>query len=467
VFSAQTASGIIERVYRFHADRYDFEASVRASDAVLAGAQNVAWSFGPGIGPTEASVTDDQMAFKANALLGQEFHRKRPAAFGHDHVEKYSGTLSWATLQTKYFLAALYPDEPTRADIEMTGAKQLHRISETVSVPMKTAGSELKQSMHVYMGPLDYKLLGSIGIGLERNVEMGFKPIRPVSTGVMWAMKKLYHLIPNYGVVVIIISVLTKVLFYRLTHKSFKSMKQLQDLQPQLQAIKEKYGDDRKRLSEETMKLYKEMGVNPLNAPVNVIIAVWPWGAYLGEDALEQGVRIKISSWRRNGQNSLPSAAKATGQYINSVLAKVESLKAGYDEAIMLNEQGFITDGSGENVFIVRGGILTTPPTQAGCLDGITRGSVIQIARDLGYEVREENLVRSDLYNADECFFSGTAAEITPIREVDDRAVGEGHRGPITKELQGAFFAATKGETEKYADWLTHVNHDRIRPGGP
>jgi len=203
---------------------------------------------------------------------------------------------------------------------------------------------------------------------------------------------------------------------------------------------------------------YGEMGVNPLQAPVNVIIAVWPWGAYLGEDALERGVRIKISSWRRNGQNSLPAAAKATGQYINSVLAKVESLKAGYDEAIMLNEQGFITDGSGENVFIVRGGVLITPPTQAGCLDGITRGSVIQIARDLGYEVREENLVRSDLYNADECFFSGTAAELTPIREVDDRTVGEGHRGPVTKELQGAFFSATKGETERYADWLTYVD---------
>jgi len=206
------------------------------------------------------------------------------------------------------------------------------------------------------------------------------------------------------------------------------------------------------------MRGYGEMGVNPLNAPINVFIGVWPWGAYLGEDALEQGVRIKISSWRRNSQNSLPAAAKATGQYINSVLAKVESLKAGYDEAIMLNEAGFITDGSGENVFVVRDGVLTTPPIQAGCLDGITRGTVTTIARDLGYEVREENLVRTDLYNADECFFSGTAAEITPIREVDDRVVGEGHRGPITKELQGAFFAATKGETEKYADWLTCVN---------
>jgi len=203
---------------------------------------------------------------------------------------------------------------------------------------------------------------------------------------------------------------------------------------------------------------YGEMGVNPLQAPVNVVIAVWPWGAYLGEDALERGVRIKISSWRRNGQNSLPAAAKATGQYINSVLAKVESLKAGYDEAIMLNEQGFITDGSGENVFVVRGGALTTPPISAGCLDGITRGSVIAIARDLGYDVREENLVRTDLYNADEVFFSGTAAELTPIREIDDRVVGEGHRGPITKELQGAFFSATKGETEKYQSWLTYVN---------
>jgi branched-chain amino acid aminotransferase len=203
---------------------------------------------------------------------------------------------------------------------------------------------------------------------------------------------------------------------------------------------------------------YGEMGVNPLNAPVNVFIAVWPWGAYLGEEALENGVRIKIASWRRNSQNALPSSAKATGQYINGVLAKIESLKAGYDEAVMLNEQGFITDGSGENLFIVRERKLTTPPISAGCLDGITRGTVIALARDLGYEVTEENLVRTDLYNADECFFTGTAAEITPIREVDDRAVGEGHRGPITKELQGAFFAATKGETDRYASWLTYVN---------
>jgi branched-chain amino acid aminotransferase len=206
------------------------------------------------------------------------------------------------------------------------------------------------------------------------------------------------------------------------------------------------------------MRGYGEMGVNPLNAPVNVFVAVWPWGAYLGEDALEQGVRVKISSWRRNAQNALPTSAKATGQYINGVLAKIESLKSGYDEAIMLNETGGVTDGSGENVFVVRDGVLATPPTQAGCLDGITRNTVLTIARDLGYEVREENLVRTDLYNADEAFFTGTAAEITPIREVDDRVVGEGTRGPVTKELQGAFFSATKGETERYVGWLTYVN---------
>jgi branched-chain amino acid aminotransferase len=202
---------------------------------------------------------------------------------------------------------------------------------------------------------------------------------------------------------------------------------------------------------------YGEMGVNPLNAPVNVIVAVWPWGAYLGEEAVERGVRVKISSWRRNDQNSLPAAAKATGQYVNGVLAKVETLKAGYDEAILLNQHGNITDGTGENVFVVSGGALITPPTQAGCLDGITRACVRQIAEDLGREVREENLVRTDLYNADEAFFTGTAAEITPIREVDDRVVGEGTRGPVTKEIQDVFFPATRGEIEKYASRLTPV----------
>jgi branched-chain amino acid aminotransferase len=202
---------------------------------------------------------------------------------------------------------------------------------------------------------------------------------------------------------------------------------------------------------------YGEMGVNPLNAPVDVVIAVWPWGAYLGEDALEQGVRVKVSSWKRHDQNSLPSAAKATGGYLGSILAKVESLKAGYDEAIMLNQEGFIAEGSGENIFVVSGGNLLTPPTTVGALSGVTRSAVITIARDLGYQVHERNLVRTDLYLADEVFFTGTAAELTPIREVDDRTVGAGHRGPVTKELQDAFFAATKGQNPTYASWLTYV----------
>jgi branched-chain amino acid aminotransferase len=203
---------------------------------------------------------------------------------------------------------------------------------------------------------------------------------------------------------------------------------------------------------------YGEMGLYAQSAPIEVIIAVWPWGAYLGEESKQRGIRTKVSSWRTISGDSLIPHAKASGQYLNSILAKTESANAGYDEAILLDQHGFVSEGSGENVFLVRDGELSTPRTQAGCLDGITRNSVITIARDLGYTVREEDLVRSDLYNADEAFFSGTAAELTPVREVDDRVVGEGTRGPITKELQGAFFSATKGETEKYADWLTYVN---------
>jgi len=203
---------------------------------------------------------------------------------------------------------------------------------------------------------------------------------------------------------------------------------------------------------------YGEMGLNPLLAPVNVSIAVWPWGAYLGEDGLENGVRVKVSSWKRNDHNILPPSAKASGQYVNSALAKVEAIKGGYDEAVMLNIHGYVTDGSGENVFIVRDGVLYTPPLSAGCLDGITRDSVITIAKDLGYEVREKELVRADLYTADEGFFSGTAAEVCPIREVDDRALGANGRGPITKEIQQTFFAAARGEIDKYQRWLGFVN---------
>jgi len=202
---------------------------------------------------------------------------------------------------------------------------------------------------------------------------------------------------------------------------------------------------------------YGEMGLNPLAAPVNVIVAVWPWGAYLGEEALEAGVRAKISSWKRNDHNTLPPGAKASGQYINSSLAKMEAMKGGYDEAIMLNLEGHVSDGSGENVFVIRDGVISTPPLSACCLEGYTRESVITIARDLGYTVIERDLARMDLYTADEAFFTGTAAEVTPIREVDDREVGASGRGPITKELQETFFAAVHGEIDKYRSWLDPV----------
>ena len=198
---------------------------------------------------------------------------------------------------------------------------------------------------------------------------------------------------------------------------------------------------------------YGELGINPLTCPVDVIIAVWPWGAYLGEEALEHGVRVMTSSWRRIGQNTLPAAAKASGQYLNSQLAKMEAMHSGYDEAILLNEAGYLADGSGENVFVVRDGVLTTPPTTASCLPGITRDTVIRLARGMDFEVREVEVVRTDLYNADEVFFTGTAAEITPIASVDDHEVGA---GPVTKRIQKAFFAITSGNSELSPEYMDY-----------
>jgi branched-chain amino acid aminotransferase len=200
---------------------------------------------------------------------------------------------------------------------------------------------------------------------------------------------------------------------------------------------------------------YGEIGLNPLTSPVRMAIASWPWGAYLGEESFETGVRVKISSWRRLDPNIIPPAAKATGQYLNSSLAKAEAVKAGYDEGILLNPNGYVTDGSGENVFLVRDGVLCTPPLAAGCLAGITRASILQIAEDEGIRTREGDLVRTDLYLADEAFFTGTAAEVVPIREVDDRVLGD--PGPITRRLQEVFTAATRGRDERYRDWLEPV----------
>jgi branched-chain amino acid aminotransferase len=200
---------------------------------------------------------------------------------------------------------------------------------------------------------------------------------------------------------------------------------------------------------------YGEIGVNPHGNPVDVCIAVWPWGTYLGEDALTNGVRMTVSSWRRHDPNIIPPQAKVTGAYVNSVLAKMEAIDKGFDEGIMLNPQGYISEATGENLFIVRDGELLTPPLAAGPLPGITRDSVIAIAADLGMRVFERMLTRADLYLAEEMFCVGTAAEVTPVREVDGRVIGE--PGPVTQALQQAYFRIVKGEDEKYTDWLDFV----------
>jgi branched-chain amino acid aminotransferase len=200
---------------------------------------------------------------------------------------------------------------------------------------------------------------------------------------------------------------------------------------------------------------YGEMGLNTLPCAVNVSIAVWPWGAYLGDEGIKHGVRMKISSWRRHDPNAMPPAAKATGMYVNSSMAKVEALKAGYDEAILLSPQGYVSECTGENLFLVRNGELVTPPVSAGALEGITQDTVMTIARDLGLPVRVDHMLRSDLYTADEAFLTGTAAEVVPIRSVDDRDLGE--PGEITRRIQEIYRATVRGEEDRYKDWLEWV----------
>lgn len=201
---------------------------------------------------------------------------------------------------------------------------------------------------------------------------------------------------------------------------------------------------------------YGEMGLNPMPCPVNVAIAIWPWGSYLGDEGVKHGVRMKVSSWKRHDPNIMPPAAKGTGMYINSSMAKVEALKAGYDEAIMLSPQGYVSECTGENIFLVKRGRIVTPPVSAGALEGITQDSVRRIAEDLGIPYEVGNILRSDLYTADEAFLSGTAAEVVPVRSVDDREIGE--PGPITRRIQETYFAAVKGQDDRYKDWLTYVN---------
>ncbi len=196
---------------------------------------------------------------------------------------------------------------------------------------------------------------------------------------------------------------------------------------------------------------YGEMGLNTLPCKVDVAIACWPWGAYLGDDALEKGVRMKISSWTRHDHNTMPPAAKTVGNYVNSSLAKVEALKAGYDEAIMLAPNGLIAECTGENIFASRNGVIITPPLSAGALEGITQNSVMTIGRDLGFDIRVDNLARSDLYVAEEIFVCGTAAEVSAVNSVDDRSVP--CPGPKTRAIAEVYGQAVRGEDPRYAAW--------------
>jgi branched-chain amino acid aminotransferase len=200
---------------------------------------------------------------------------------------------------------------------------------------------------------------------------------------------------------------------------------------------------------------YGPMGLNPLENPVEAMIAVWEWGAYLGEEGKQNGVRARFSSYRRISPDSLIPHSKASGQYLNSVLAKIEATKSGYDEAILLDDKGVVCEGTGENVFVVRDGVVTTPGQTASILDGINRKSAIQIVRDLGYEVVERDVARAELALADEVFLTGTAAEIVPLREIDDIEIGE--PGPITRQVQQTFDDALHGRAPQYAEWLDYV----------
>jgi branched-chain amino acid aminotransferase len=204
---------------------------------------------------------------------------------------------------------------------------------------------------------------------------------------------------------------------------------------------------------------YGQLGVAARDNPIETVIISWPWGTYLGEEALKTGIRAKISTWQRISANVIPHVSKATGVYLNSMLAVTEANKAGYDEAILLTPEGTVADGSGENIFVVRDGVLYTPDLSTGILPGITRDSIIQIAQDMGYRVVEKSVIRSDLYLADEVFMCGTAAEVTPLRSIDDHEIGV---GPVTLEIQQAYLDTVRGRSERWSQWL-----DPVATGAP
>ena len=201
----------------------------------------------------------------------------------------------------------------------------------------------------------------------------------------------------------------------------------------------------------------EKLGVSPKGNTVHAIVAAWHWGAYLGEDGLKRGIRVKTSSYSRHHVNITMTQAKAVSNYTNSILANMEATDDGYDEALLLDSSGFVSEGSGENIFIVKNGVIYTPDLSAGALNGITRNTILHIARDLGIEVVQKRITRDEVYIADEAFFTGTAAEVTPIRELDRLEIGSGSRGPITEKVQQAFFDIVNGRNPAYAHWLTKI----------
>ncbi len=202
---------------------------------------------------------------------------------------------------------------------------------------------------------------------------------------------------------------------------------------------------------------YGTMGVNPVKCPVSVIIAAWTWGKYLGEDAMEKGVSVRVSSWRRAAPDTFPTLAKAGGNYLTSQLIKMEASDDGFDEGIALDHYGFVSEGSGENIFLVRNGVIYTPPSNSSILPGITRHCVFTLARDMNLRIHQQVIPREALYVADEVFFSGTAAEITPVTRIDNIQIGSGRRGPLTERIQGAFFDIVEGRTDDRHGWFTRV----------
>jgi branched-chain amino acid aminotransferase len=202
---------------------------------------------------------------------------------------------------------------------------------------------------------------------------------------------------------------------------------------------------------------YGALGLGSLEPQVRTMVACYEWGAYLGEDGLKKGIKCMISGFTRSNSNAVMNKGKICGQYVTSVLAKRMALKSGFDEALMLDPQGYVAEGTGENIFVAKNGVVRTPPTSAAILAGITRDTTIQLLREQGVEVREEMIARDELYTAEEIFLSGTAAEITPVRDVDHRKIGKGEAGPITRRVQEAFFAVVKGGDTKHDSWLTYV----------